>query len=53
MFMVGVNWSSLAITGILIGVYLLGLGVFVLIKRHKIKKSFDKEVKKNEKEENK
>lgn len=42
------NWSFLITFGVGLGVYFIGLGVFILIKRYRNKKAFDKEQEENE-----
>ena len=46
------NWSFLITFGIGLGCYFVGLGIFVLIKRYKNKKAFDKETEKVNEQEN-
>lgn len=45
------NWTTLICFGVGIGIYLLGLGVFTLIKHARNKKKFAKEVKEHEEQE--
>lgn len=47
------NWNFLITFGIGIAVYLLGLLIFTLIKRHKNKKKFNKEVEEHDDKETK
>lgn len=44
------NWTYLITFGIGIGLYLIGLGVWTLIKRHNNKKKFEKECKEKDEE---
>lgn len=45
------NWTTLICFGAGIGLYLVGLGIFTLIKRSKNKKKFKKEIEEHEQKE--